>query len=78
VNNWKKTLEAVKSGQSDANIGFSDACILLQRLGYSLRKSGGGSHRIFTKPGCAMLNIQNRDGKVTPYQVKQIREQISQ
>jgi hypothetical protein len=75
MSNWKKTLEAVMSGQSDANIRFSDACTMLQRLGYAPRETGG-SHRIFVKAGCEKINLQNNAGKLARYQVKQMREQI--
>ena len=75
MSTWRKTLEKVMSGQSDANIAFLDACTLLTRLGY-VRRQSGGSHRIFTKPGCTMLNLQNRGGKIPPYQVHQVREAI--
>ena len=76
MSNWKKTLEAVMSGQSDANIRFSDACTMLQRLGYTLRETGS-SHRVFVKAQGERINLQNNAGKLPRYQVKQIREQIS-
>ena len=75
MSNLKKALERVMSGHSDANVAFEDAFALLARAGYTVRH-GRGSHRIFTKPGCVMLNLQDRNGKVTPYQVKQLRESL--
>ena len=50
-----KILEKVMSGNSDANIRFDDVCILLSRLGFTVRKRG--SHVIFQK-GAAYINLQ--------------------
>jgi len=72
MGNWKKTYKAVMSGDSDANIPFGDCSVMLQRYGFKAHQSG--SHLIFSKPGCEMINIQNRDGKIKPYQVRQIRD----
>jgi hypothetical protein len=34
---------------------------------------GKGSHRVFQRPGELMsLNFQDRDGKIKPYQAKQL------
>jgi hypothetical protein len=71
-----KTLEKVMSGTSDANIRFDDLCHLLVRLGWDMRQ-GKGSHVTFLK-GAKFLNLQDRGGKVQPYQVRQVREQLSQ
>ncbi len=72
MSQWKRTLAKLIAGKSDANIAFDDACTLLKRAGFSMRQTGG-SHRIYTK-GEAMLNLQDRDGKIPPYQAKQLRE----
>ena len=68
-----KILEKVMSGNSDANIRFDDVCILLSRLGFTVRKRG--SHVIFQK-GAAYINLQDRQGMVKEYQVRQIRETL--
>ena len=37
--------------------------------------SGKGSHRIYYKEGVVeIVNVQPRNGKAKPYQVKQVRE----
>jgi len=67
-----KTLESVLRGTSDANIAFSDLCALLARLGFSERVRG--DHHIFTRDGVEeILNLQPKQAKAKPYQVKQIR-----
>jgi hypothetical protein len=74
VSNWRKTLEKLMAGQSDASIDFDDRCNLLTRLGYARRHSG--SHNIFRKPGFDLINLQNSGGKAKPYQVRQVRDQL--
>jgi predicted RNA binding protein YcfA (HicA-like mRNA interferase family) len=74
MSNWKKTLERLMAGQSDANIGFDDLCQLLHRLGYVSRQSG--SHNIFRKPGFDLINLQKSGGNAKPYQVRQVRDQL--
>jgi HicA toxin of bacterial toxin-antitoxin, len=68
----EKTLLHVLRGTSDANISFNDLCQLLRHLGFGERIRG--SHHIFTKGGVGeILNLQPKDGKAKPYQVKQVR-----
>ena len=64
----------ILSGRSDKNFAFDDLCYVLERAGFQLR-SGRGSHRIYYKDGVVeIVNIQPRNGKAKPYQVKQVRE----
>lgn len=71
----KKLLEKILMGQSDANIGFSELCRLLQSLGFSERIKG--SHHIYSKKGIVeIINIQPTGSKAKRYQVKQIRDLI--
>lgn len=59
-------------GSSDANINFHDLCGLLKRLGFAERIRG--SHHIFTREDVLeILNLQPKNGKAKPYQVKQVR-----
>ena len=69
----KKTLLAVMSGTQDANIQFQDLQSLLQRLGFQCRIRG--DHYIYTKDGAEeIVNLQPKNGKAKPYQVKQVRQ----
>ena len=68
-------LVRILRGTSDANIGFADLCALLRRLGFEERVRG--SHHIFTRSDVEeILNLQPKEGKATPYQVKQVRQVI--
>jgi hypothetical protein len=70
-----KTLDRVLRGNADANIRFGDLCGLLNHLGFSERVRG--DHHIFTLEGVTeILNLQPREGKAKPYQVKQVRAVI--
>ena len=68
----EKTLLKILSGFSDKDISFSELCSILKYLGFEERIKGG--HHIFFKEGIKeILNIQPRETKAKPYQVKQIR-----
>ena len=72
----KAEKQAVKilSGKSDNNFAFNDLCYILDRAGFQSR-SGKGSHRIYYEEGVVeIVNVQQRNGKAKPYQVKQVRE----
>jgi len=61
--------------RSDANVSFETLCALLKRLGFDERIKG--DHHIFTQDGVEeILNLQPKDGKGKPYQVKQVRDVI--
>ena len=62
----------ILTGSADADIEFPALCQLLIRLGFSERIKG--SHHIFTREDMAeIINLQPKDSKAKPYQVKQIR-----
>ena len=70
----KKAVAKILEGRSDANLDFADLCFVLERAGFSSR-AGKGSHTIFFRDGVPeIVNIQSRDGKAKPYQVKQVRD----
>ena len=71
----KKTMFKVLGGRSDANLAFTEVVGLLKDLGFDLRIKG--SHHILTKEGIEeILNLQPKNGKAKPYQVKQVRKAI--
>ncbi len=71
-----KILFQVLSGSADYNIRFDDLCGLLKLLGFDVRVKG--SHHIFTRANVSeILNLQAKQGKAKPYQVKQVRETIT-
>ncbi len=71
----EKLYEHILMRRSDANVSFETLCSLLKRLGFDERIKG--DHHIFTKDGVEeILNLQPKDGKGKPYQVKQVREMI--
>ena len=62
-------------GTSDANLAFDDLCYVLRHLGFTERVKG--DHHIFSHPEIEeIVNVQPRDGKAKPYQVKQVRNII--
>lgn len=68
----EKLLQKILRGASDANIPFDELCNLLIVLGFAQRIRG--DHYIFTKKSVEeILNLQPKDSKAKPYQVKQVR-----
>ena len=73
----EKLYEHILMRRSDANVPFDGLCALLKRLGFNERIRG--DHHIFTMTGVEeILNLQPRNGKGKPYQVKQVRDLIVQ
>jgi hypothetical protein len=71
----RKLYENILMRKSDSNIPFETLCKLLDRLGFDERIKG--DHHIFTRNDLdEILNLQPKDGKGKPYQVKQIRDLI--
>ena len=70
----EKLAAKILSGKSDRNFSFNELCYVLERASFQLR-SGKGSHHIYYKEGVVeIVNVQPRNGKAKPYQVKQVRE----
>ena len=70
-----KLQEKILSGAADANIAFDGLCLLLQRLGFSMRVRG--SHHVFYREDDEeILNLQPRGASAKPYQVKQVRNVV--
>lgn len=75
MSNPRKILERVLSGQSDANIAFSDLLHLLEKLGFICRIKG--SHHIFHQTGIEeILNLQPKGSQAKSYQVRQVRNVV--
>jgi len=73
MSQWEKALDRILRGTSDANLAFSDLCLVLKRLGFQERIRG--SHHIFWKTGVEeIVNLQPKRGMGKPYQVKQVRD----
>ena len=71
----EKVFEKLMAGRNDANFSFDDLCTLLNKLGYTARKTKG-SHIIF-QCGSSFLNLQpSTGGKAKVYQVRQVREEL--
>ncbi len=72
---FEKILVKTLRGTSDKNFFFGDLCYLLEQLGFENRIKG--SHHIYFKEGIdEILNLQPKNSKAKPYQVRQVREII--
>lgn len=75
MSKYKKLLNQILTGSSDANLEFQSLCTLLEKMGFKRRIKG--DHYIFYKDDIEeIINIQPKGNKAKPYQVKQIRNII--
>jgi predicted RNA binding protein YcfA (HicA-like mRNA interferase family) len=59
-----------------AALRFEDACKIAELIGFS-RKSGQGSHVVYGREDeMTLLNFQNRNGMIKPYQIRQLRDMV--
>jgi len=71
----EKFYEHIPMPKSDTNVSFETLCILLRRLGFD--EFIRGDHHIFAMDNVEEItNLQPKDGKGKPYQVKQVRNMI--
>ena len=69
---YSRLRDKILAGSADNNIGFTELCQLLGRLGFGKRVKG--DHHIFTRDDVTeIINVQPKGSKAKPYQVKQIR-----
>lgn len=63
---------------SAENVRFSDLLKICEHYFGEARTGQGGSHTVFKTPwqGNPRINIQDKNGKAKPYQVKQVIEAI--
>lgn len=74
--NKKKLLEKILSGSR--NIRFKDFVVLVEAFGFELARVRG-SHHIFEHPSVPeILNLQNSNGQVKPYQMRQFLQIVEQ
>ena len=72
---YEKLLHKLLLGSSDSNFNFDELCSLLTRLSFKERIKG--SHHIFYRDDIQdIINIQPKEGKAKPYQIKQVRNII--
>ena len=71
----EKLIIKILSSRSDKNISFAELCNLLKYFNFNERIQG--SHHIFSRIDIVeILNLQPKDAKAKPYQVKQVRNII--
>lgn len=71
----RKLIEGVRNNPKD--VRFADACKIAEHLGFSAKARRGTSHAAFSRPGeQTLLNFQDRDGKIPPYQARQLTVMI--
>ena len=65
-----KLLAAIRN--NPRSVRFADACKVAEAIGF-VRAGGKGSHTVYAKSGePTILNFQNRNGYIPPYQARQL------
>ena len=74
--NMKRLLEKILAGSR--NISFNDFIALVEAFGFELSRTRG-SHQIYEHPDVReILNLQNVNGQVKPYQIRQFLQLVEQ
>ena len=69
-----KLLAAIRANPK--GVRFADACKAAETISF-VRSGGKGSHTVFAKTGePTILNFQNRNGYIPPYQARQLIEML--
>ncbi len=72
----QKLLQKILSGTN--NIQFNEIDTLIKAFGFSLARISG-SHHIYNRPDLPeIINIQNKKGQVSAYQVRQFLSLVEQ
>jgi hypothetical protein len=70
----EKLLAAIRN--NPRSVRFADACRVAEAIGF-VRAGGKGSHTVYAKSGePTILNFQNRNGYIPPYQARQLIEMM--
>ena len=73
MSRYDKIRSDILSGKCDKNISETDMSFFLDKIGV-MHKRTNGSHMQYTIDNVPeLINIQPKNGKIKPYQVKEIR-----
>ncbi len=77
MSRYSKIRAEIMSGKSDKNISENDMYYFLERIG-AYHKRTTGSHQIYSMDNIReIINLQPQDGKIKPYEVKQVRNLVN-
>jgi hypothetical protein len=75
VSQLEKLIAAIEKNPKD--VRFDDACKVAEKLGFRRGGKSATSHCAYSRPNEQTgLNFQNRNGKIPPYQARQLIEMI--
>lgn len=72
MSQYEKLSEKIQRGDSDYAIRFDDLRNFLKRFGFV--ETISGSHHVFRKLGCGIINLQPAGKQAKGYQVRQVRK----
>ncbi len=69
-----KLIASLRNNPKD--VRFADACKIAEMVGFAC-EGGQGSHRAYQRAGEPVgLNFQDRNGRIKPYQARQLLEMV--
>lgn len=77
MSRYKKVREDILSGKSDKNISEEDMRFFLSKIGAMHRRTTGSHFQYCIDGVPELINIQPKNGKIKPYQVKQVRNIVN-
>lgn len=77
MSRYSKVRMDIMSGRSDANISEEDMKFFLSKIGASYKNTQGSHMKYWIDGIPELINIQPIDGKIKPYQVKEVRNIVT-
>lgn len=77
MSRYGKIRAEILSGKSDKNISEEDMVFFLSKIGAIHRRTKGSHMQYSIEDIPELINIQPKNGKIKPYQVKEIRNIVN-
>ena len=77
MSTYAKIRAEILSGKSDKNISEEDMVFFLSKIGAIHRRTKGSHMQYSIEDIPELINIQPKNGKIKPYQVKEIRNIVN-
>ena len=77
MSRYAKVRANILSGKSDKNISEEDMKFFLSKIGAEHRRTTGSHFQYSIDDIPELINIQPKNGKIKPYQVKEVRNIVN-
>lgn len=77
MSKYQKIRADILSGKADNNISEEDMLFFLKKIGAEYKRTRGSHSQYGIEDIKELVNIQPKNGKIKPYQVKEIRNLVN-